>query len=703
MYRLLLLFTLITSSLSAQDKLEGWVKDPQGEPLAGVNIYLKGSFIGTTSDADGHFQIEGLNPEGILVFSMMGFESLELALEDLDFTQKQNIQLKEAFNKLAAVTVNAGSIEVSDKKQSVVLRPLDIVTTSGALGNIIGALNTLPGTANNANDGRLFVRGGAANETAIFIDGLRLGNAYGSNLSGIPTRGRFSAQLFKGSFFSTGAYSAEYGQALSSVLSMNSLDFPLRRQTDLGISTVGGSLSHTEVWDRQSITTSLNYTNLSPYMALVPQNLEFTKAPQGINSEILFRQKTGKHGMLKAFYSFQNSDMGVLRSQPDTNVLQAAKLKNNFHHLNLNYRQNIGKKHLLDGGLSFTGNLDDIQLDSLSIQQKGQLWHAKIRYQYFPTARISIKSGFEFFDQLYREEIQIGARQQDDLLGAAFAECDYHFSSDFLIKLGLRSSINQNSSYLMPRASVAYRLNLKSQFSLAYGDYIQEQAPSIRIQEEDLRASKAQHVVLNYMYSTPKLTFRLEAFQKNYHELVRSNTGFNTNGEGFARGFDLFLRDRSSIRNLDYWVSYSFVDSKRHWQAFETQVQPRFAPRHNASIVAKYWLNSLQSQVGTSFSINDGYTYDNPNLAGEMESRTKGFQSLNLSWSYLPRPNLIIHLEITNVLGRENIFNYEYSSSPGNDGQYNSMAIPQSATRFIFLGLFYTLSTDKNANQLNNL
>ena len=91
--------------------------------------------------------------------------------------------------------------EVSDKKQAVVLRPLDIVTTSGALGNIIGALNTLPGTANNANDGRLFVRGGAADETAIFIDGLRLGNAYGSSLNGIPTRGRFSAQIFKGSFF----------------------------------------------------------------------------------------------------------------------------------------------------------------------------------------------------------------------------------------------------------------------------------------------------------------------------------------------------------------------------------------------------------------------------------------------------------------------------------------------------------------------
>ena len=110
MYRLLLLVTLLSTSLSAQNKLEGWVTDPQGEALAGVNIYLKGSFIGTTSDADGYFKLDGLKPEGILVFSMMGFESVELALQNLDFAQKQKIQLKEAFNKLAAVTVNAGNI-----------------------------------------------------------------------------------------------------------------------------------------------------------------------------------------------------------------------------------------------------------------------------------------------------------------------------------------------------------------------------------------------------------------------------------------------------------------------------------------------------------------------------------------------------------------------------------------------------------------
>jgi hypothetical protein len=132
-------------------------------------------------------------------------------------------------------------------------------------------------------------------------------------------------------------------------------------------------------------------------------------------------------------------------------------------------------------------------------------------------------------------------------------------------------------------------------------------------------------------------------------------------------------------------------------------VQPSFAPRHNASIVGKYWVNSLNSQLGASFNINDGYTYENPNISGEMESKTKAFSSLNISWSYLPKPNLIIHLEITNALGRENIFGYQYSANMNSEGIYNEMAIPQSAKRFIFIGVFYTLSKNKKANQLNNL
>jgi len=700
---ILFFLSIFTFQLSAQNELKGWVSDQHGQPLGGVNIYLEGSYTGTTSNPDGSFVFSDLPKQGVVVFSMMGFDTYRLDLEKIDFQKEHQIQIRESFNKLKAVTVSAGSIEVSDKKQAVVLKPLDIVTTSGALGDVIGALNTLPGTANNANDGRLFVRGGAANETAIFIDGLKLGNAYGSSLSGIPTRGRFSPQLFKGSFFSTGAYSAEYGQALSSVLSLNSLDFPLRNQTDFSLMSVGAAISHTEVGERQSITTNLSYTDLSPYMGLIPQNIDFQRAPNGLSTEALFRQKVGKRGLLKAFYAYQGSALEINRRGPDDTTGLNTSLINNFHHFNLNYRQDLGKKHLIDGGLSFSLNHDAIGLDSSDVELLSRLSHIKARHQYFPHPKFSLKSGVEYFLQDYQEGLNQSYRGQSSFLTAIFTEANYYFNSELVARAGIRITQNSISTYRTPRLSLAYRLTTNSQISLAFGQYIQSQDPATILQAGDLRASKAQHWVLNYQYSRKGRTLRVEAYHKAYRELLRQNPILNTSGNGYARGFDLFYRDRTGIKNLDYWITYSFIDSERHWRNFEGRVQPSFAPNHNASLVGKYWVSTLNSQMGMTYSINDGYTYHNPNKPGEMQSKTKFFNSLNFSWSYLPKPNLILHLEITNVLGSENIFGYRYGSEANQNGEFNEMAIPQSAPRFIFLGLFYTLSDDKKANQLNNL
>jgi outer membrane cobalamin receptor len=703
MNRSILLFILLAQSLFAQNTFSGKVLDAKQNPLAGVNIYLLQSYNGTTTSKGGTFSLTDLPKAGKIEISMMGFDSQFIDLEKTDFQGQQTIILKESFNTLKAVTITAGSIEVSDKRQAIVLKPLDIVTTSGALGDVIGALNTLPGTSTNANDGRLFVRGGSADETALFVDGLRLGSAYGSSLSGIPTRGRFNPNLFKGNFFSTGAYSAEYGQALSSVLSLYSVDMPVRSQTDLSISSVGASAAHTEVWEDQSLSTNLSYTNLSPYMNLVPQNVQFNTAPQGLDTELLYRNKIGKNTFLKGFYSYQNSRLAVKRHQIDKEELESTSLKNDFHYANLNLKHSWQKKHLLNAGISYTNNSDNIQLDSSQIKANNQLAHFKVIYQYFPMPRLKIKSGLESIHENLKQGLNGQSRFFEQNLYAAFAEANYHFNSDLVLQIGLRNSVSQGENSLMPRFSLAYRLNEKSQIALAYGDYVQNQNPSILINQNNLTASSARHWVLNYQFATKDLTFRLEAYHKKYDQLLRFDESYTSNGEGYAQGFDLFIRDRKSIKNLDYWFSYSFIDTKRHWKSFSTQVQPSFAPKHNASLVGKYWISRLNSQVGSSFNINDGYRYENPNLAGEMESKTKAFSSLNISWSYLPKPNLIIHFEITNALGRENIFGYQYSANVNANGNYSEMAIPQSAKRFIFIGVFYTLSSDKKANQLNNL
>ena len=123
------------------------------------------------------------------------------------------IKLREDVNTLDAVVLSAGTFSAGDNSKVNVLKPLDVVTTASALGDFVGALQTLPGTSTVAEDGRLFVRGGDAEETQIFIDGIRVFTPYSPTTNNSPTRGRYSPFLFDGIRFSTGGYSAEFGQA----------------------------------------------------------------------------------------------------------------------------------------------------------------------------------------------------------------------------------------------------------------------------------------------------------------------------------------------------------------------------------------------------------------------------------------------------------------------------------------------------------
>ena len=126
----------------------------------------------------------------------------------------------------------------------------------------------MPGTTTVAEDGRLFVRGGDANETQIFIDGIRVFTPYSPTTNNTPTRGRYSPFLFDGITFSTGGYSAEFGQALSSVLLLNTIDEPDQEKTDIGIMSLGATLGNTQKWDKSSLSVNASYINLAPYNAI---------------------------------------------------------------------------------------------------------------------------------------------------------------------------------------------------------------------------------------------------------------------------------------------------------------------------------------------------------------------------------------------------------------------------------------------------
>jgi hypothetical protein len=113
----------------------------------------------------------------------------------------------------------------------------------------------------------------------------------------------------------------------------------------------------------------------------------------------------------------------------------------------------------------------------------------------------------------------------------------------------------------------------------------------------------------------------------------------------------------------------------------------------------------MKTQVGFTYSFSSGRTYFNPNKSMDEfnTDKTASYQDLSANISYLPKNNLILYLSCTNLFGRDNIFGYQYSAVPDAKGVYASQPIRQAAPRFIFLGVFITLSKNKSVNQLPNL
>src|SRR5690606_36752917 len=150
---------------------------------------------------------------------------------------------------LDAVVITAGSFHACDKARFTVLKPLDIVTTAGSAGDINAALQKLPCSQQVGECGRLFVLGSVAGSTQTFVDGLRVSQPYTASAQNLPSRGRFSPFLFSGISFSTGVYSAEYGDALSSVLVLDTRNEVEEDKTEISLMTVGVGLGHTEKWE----------------------------------------------------------------------------------------------------------------------------------------------------------------------------------------------------------------------------------------------------------------------------------------------------------------------------------------------------------------------------------------------------------------------------------------------------------------------
>jgi hypothetical protein len=705
----LLLLALSTLSL-AQTRISGTVHDDNGQPIPGANIVVKDSYDGASSAADGTFSFttEEVGAH-VLSVTFIGYKLFEQDISLNGQHQAFKIELKEEINQLEAVVISAGAFTAGEERRRTILKPVDIATTAGATADIAGALNTLPGTQKVGETGRLFVRGGDDREARTFIDGMVVLDAYGPSAPNTPSRGRFLPFMFKGTSFSTGGYSAEYGQALSSALVLNSKDKAEINQTDIGLLSVGADVAHTQVWDRSSWSGKVQYTDIRPYFGLIKQRVDWEKPPVSLQGSSAYRTEVGKGGMLKVFGNFNHSNFSMYNhsiSDPDLAALY--ELTNNYAYANAAYQQPIGESWNVRGGLSYSYNENDAALEGLPFGDTEKGVHGKVVLENTVSDRIEVRMGGETIARSYEAHRSEGVDRIhfDEVIVSPFVEAEAYASKRLVAKAGGRleyDNLNQVTS-VDPRLSLAWKPLPSGQFSFAYGRFRQSVANRYLALDNKLQSERAEHFILNYQVVNDRRTFRIESYHKKYSQLVRfDNEGIDNSGDGYARGIEVFWRDSKSLNNVDYWISYSFLDTERNYLNFPVAAVPDFASRHNFSAVYKHFITSIKSQLGVTYSFASGRPYNNPNIEAFNSQRTPVYHDLSANIAYLPKNWLIIYASCTNLTGRDNIFGYEYALAPDAEGVYAGRPIRQAAPRFMFLGVFITISKNKSVNQLPNL
>ncbi len=701
---LLLLITLVNISF-AQTKLTGTVKTENGEPLFSANVVLKDTYDGASTDEKGFYSFTTLETgDAIILVSYIGYKTVEKNITLNGEEIVTDFILEESSSELDQVVISAGSFEASDEKKSVILKPLDIVTTAGAEADVYGVLQTLPGTQTVGETEGLFVRGGSAYESKTIIDGMIVQNPYYSSVPDIPARGRFSPFIFKGTIFSTGGYSAQYGQALSSALILNSADLAPATLSSINIMAVGLGGSHTQRWDNTSLAIEGSYFNLKPYFEIQKQRTDWITPPNGIDGNISLRQKTSQTGIFKMYSSYSAGDLSLNVDDIDNPIM-----KNRFHlkdynfYFNSSYNEIFGEDWTFFSGVSYSKDINDLNLASDLIDTDEQRTQSKITISKGLFGNSFITFGGEVQNIQIDESFNEFGRKLENTYYAGYAETDIFISNDIAARLGLRfEKVNIiDKTNIAPRTALAYRIGQNSTINFAYGHFYQTPESEFLFGNTNLKFEKAIHYILNFQYISDKYTFRIEGYYKNYEELVKQVTfpddmsvfpDYNNSGSGYAKGIDVFWRDKNTFNLVDYWISYSYLDTKRDYRDYPYLVRPTFATPHTLSVVFKKWIPEITTSVGLTYSFATGRPYNNPNSEVFNGEKTRSYNNLSFNASYITNvfDNFtVVYFSLTNMLGFSNVFGYRYS----NDGTYREGIVPPTL-RSAFLGIFISIDYD---------
>jgi outer membrane receptor for ferrienterochelin and colicin len=445
--------------------------------------------------------------------------------------------------------------------------------------------------------------------------------------------------------------------------------------------------------------------------------------------------------MLKYYGYFNVSDLDYTTKSIDSlGYLDRFGISNFNTYHNLSWKENLGKKWKLYAGTAYTFNEDNIKSGMKDIN-KNEVILSGLEFKtfkldnesnYFNTKLVLEKkfrglSAFRFgteYNSSNEKSVyttysgqQFSARLKENVK-SIFAEGDIYLTNRLAAKIGSRfeQSSLLDKTNIAPRLSLAYKISKQAQVSLAYGIFYQNPERRYLPAINDLGFMKATHYVAQYMKVTSLRTFRTEVFYKKYHDLVktgfvngRDGVAINNEGYGDAKGIEFFWRDKKTIKNVDYWISYSYLDTKRDFLNFPYATMPSFAAKHTASFVIKKFVTQWKMQFNGAYNYASGRPYYNITFDGSKYQfadmgKTQDYHNVSIAFNYLPtvgKPNaksfVVYVLQVSNALYFKQVYGYQYSYN-----NYRKEQILPPSRIFVYVGAFFSFGIDRSEQAVND-
>lgn len=632
LYSILVLPFLMPFVLYSQESgtVKGRVYDKQNnEPIPFANIIIFGTTIGTTSDYDGNYLFTGLKPGYIEIqVSAIGFKPYisEAILVTNAKTSFVDLPIEQTSVELEGVVVKASTFRRSDDAP-VSLRRIgidEIEKNPGGNRDISKVIQSLPGVASSVsyrND--VIVRGGGPNENRFYLDGIEIPNLNHfatQGASGGPV-GIINVDFVREVNFYSGAFPANYGNAMSSVLDFRQIDGnkdKLKVKTAVGASdlalTLDGPISKNTSFIFSARRSYLQFLFNALGLPFLPTYNDFqfkTKTKFDSKNELTiiglgaiddFELNTG----LKNPDESQRYILGYLPVNTQWNYTIGASYK---HFKKNGFETYVISRNMLNNRQYKYQNNDESQPKLLDYKS----WEAENKFRYERQLKVwsnydlNFGGGMEYaryFNSTFRAKY-VGETYQPDnyetnmdmFKWSLFGQINHTYFQKLTLSLGLRADANNYSTnmsnlfkQISPRFSASYEITPEYYLNFNVGRFYQQPsyttlgfsnaAGDLVNKSNGLKYIRSDHFVFGAEW-LPNESSRLsvEGFLKLYNNypvslidsvsIASKGAGYGTFGDepvksvgkGRAYGAEFLYRNKNLL-GFNTLISYTLVRSE---------------------------------------------------------------------------------------------------------------------------------------------